>query len=686
MEPRPFKQAQLGVLYVCLLTLLLFPPGLLSASEKAKSPVELSLTESEKNWLANHPTLRLAVDIDWPPFEFIDAQKQYRGMAADIIRLVEQRLGIHFQIDPNRPWSQMVEGVKNRDLDLFSCVVKTPQRALFVSFTKPYISSPMVIFTRDDEDFIDGIPALLSHPVAVVKNYASHDLLAKNHPELPLTLVDTTRQGLEQVSDGRSFAFIGNLAVASQVMREVGLTNLKVSGQTPYRFELAMAVRNDWPELLPILQKALDSIDPKQRDQIYNHWIRVKYHNQVDYRIVAATLAGSLLILITILLWNRRLRSEIQQRKQAQKKLEEEGARHQAILDHAVEGIITISDQGIIVAANPAAGHLFGYTMDEMLGNNISLIIPSPHRENHNEYLARYLRTRQARILGISQEVEGLTKEGEAIPIQLSISVIDLEDRTLFTGILHDLTEQKKTDRLKNEFVSTVSHELRTPLTSIYGGLKMVLAGVTGPLPDKTKRLLTLAYNNSERLNLLINDILDVQKIESGLSSFQLKPLDPATLLRQAVEENRAYGVKLGVTYTVMEPLPDHLRIKGDRARLFQVLANLLSNAAKYSQAGQKVEIALVEERPWATFSVTDFGSGIPASFQPRVFQKFAQADSSDTRQKGGTGLGLSITKALVENHQGTIDFKTEPGKGSTFFFRLPLLNMNSNPLPAKEE
>ena len=243
-------------------------------------------------------------------------------------------------------------------------------------------------------------------------------------------------------------------------------------------------------------------------------------------------------------------------------------------------------------------------------------------------------------------------------------------------GTIQDITERKKAERLKNEFVSTVSHELRTPLTSIYGSLKMVLAGVTGPLPDKARNLVQIACSNSERLNLLINDILDIQKMESGKMAFQFKRLDAASVVHRAVEENRSYAEKFGVVYRIMEPLPEGLMVLGDESRLCQVLANFLSNAAKFTELGDEVVIRLEYVESWVQFSVIDHGAGIGEAFYSQVFEKFAQADASDTRKKGGTGLGLSISKALVESHHGEIGFRSKPGEETVFFFKLPAVSV----------
>ncbi|WP_448561266.1 PAS domain S-box protein [Trichothermofontia sp.] len=247
-----------------------------------------------------------------------------------------------------------------------------------------------------------------------------------------------------------------------------------------------------------------------------------------------------------------------------------------------------------------------------------------------------------------------------------------------------DITEQTRIERLKDEFVSMVSHELRTPLTSIRGSLGLILGGVSGDVPEQTRMLLEIAYKNSERLITLINDILDIEKIESGRIDFNLQPLELTPLLTQAIATNQTYADQFQVRLVLTETVP--VRVNADPDRLLQVLTNLLSNAAKFSPTGSVVEVSaqrLESRTDWVRVAVRDYGPGIPAAFIPHIFQKFAQADSSNTRQKGGTGLGLSITKAIVERLGGTIGFETEPGIGTTFYFDLPLLLEPTSSPPA---
>lgn len=269
--------------------------------------------------------------------------------------------------------------------------------------------------------------------------------------------------------------------------------------------------------------------------------------------------------------------------------------------------------------------------------------------------------------------------DGTVKPVETFIELIIPEgENPRFVAITSDISERMEIAKTKSEFVSTVSHELRTPLTSIMGALGLIKAGTLGEVPEKAKKVLEIAYTNSERLKKLINDILDLEKSEVGMLDIQIETLDIAALIGDAVEANKGYGDEFDITF-VASGIDDPVFVDGDGERIMQVMSNLMSNAAKFSHKGGEVEVSLTQNEEHVRISVIDFGSGIPVAAQRSIFEKFTQADSSNQRQKGGTGLGLSIAKSIVEAMGGTINFTSEVGKGTTFFFDLKAKSEENN-------
>ena len=226
---------------------------------------------------------------------------------------------------------------------------------------------------------------------------------------------------------------------------------------------------------------------------------------------------------------------------------------------------------------------------------------------------------------------------------------------------------------LKSQLITTMNHELRTPLTSIVGSLRLLSSGTMGPIPENAKDLLNVATRNSDQLAILVNDILDIERLHSGIIEIEMHPLNLTVMVEQAVKLNAGYGEEYGVIF-VTKDLTDEINISGDETRLLQVMANLLSNAAKFSPTGETVTISIDKSENIARVSVSDNGRGIPEELRKTIFDKFVRGDNIDARNTGGAGLGLNITKAIIEQHGGTIGFNTEVGVGSTFFFTLPIL------------
>lgn len=361
--------------------------------------------------------------------------------------------------------------------------------------------------------------------------------------------------------------------------------------------------------------------------------------------------------------------------------------RNQAVLDFANYSIIGTDVQGVILTFNKAAEHLLGYQANEVINLHSPTLFHVPNEiaaraqvlsTELNMPIEASFETLVAKArLGTADENEWtyLCKDGKSVSVLLSVTAQHDNKGNLdgFLCIASDITERKRIERMKSEFVSTVSHELRTPLTSIRGALGLVLGKASVGMSEKAKVLLETANRNCERLTLLINDILDLEKIESGSLVFQMNTIDVVSIAQQAVVANEGYAQQHQVKLQLKEGLPTAI-ILGDEHRLLQVFANLLSNAVKYSTINGQVEISLSQQDEYVIIAVQDHGQGIPIQFRNQIFSRFAQADSSDTRAKGGTGLGLSITKAIVERHHGVISYDSTEGVGTTFYVKLPLL------------
>ena len=357
--------------------------------------------------------------------------------------------------------------------------------------------------------------------------------------------------------------------------------------------------------------------------------------------------------------------------------------RFKHVLDNTLDMLFMFEPDTLrFVYLNKGAVENMGYSKEELLQMapyQIKPLIPEP---KFRELIAPLLSGEKQ---SLNFETVHRRKDGSEFPVEILLQLVKEDDgKGLFVALVRDITERQKVDRMKSEFVSTVSHELRTPLTSIRGSLGLVLGGVTGELPVQSKSLLDIAYKNTERLVRLINDILDIEKIESGKMSFDMKPQSLMPIIEQAIETNHAYGDQFGVKYEMLTVMPE-VQVNVDHDRLMQVMANLLSNAAKFSPPNGRVEIAVSPWQGRIRVSVTDHGEGIPEAFRSKIFQKFSQADASDTKQKGGTGLGLSISKAMVEKMDGDMGFESRIGEGSSFYFDLPEWRADTIGIPDEE-
>lgn len=356
------------------------------------------------------------------------------------------------------------------------------------------------------------------------------------------------------------------------------------------------------------------------------------------------------------------------EKKKAEHELAESEEHKRVILEAALDSILTIDLEGNILTFNPQTEQMFMCSKGELEHEKIDTFIPN--------LIAKIPEFEEKH----AKEFVGAAKDGSSIPLEITLSKTKSNNQNIFVCVVRDITERKKIEKMKAEFISVVSHELRTPLTSIKGSIGLLLGRFSANFPEKAKNLLEIAQNSCDRLIRLINDILDVEKMEHEKMDFKFNRMSIKKLLIEAVDNNAEFANKFNVKF-ILKPIQD-IFVSGDYDRLMQVVTNLLSNAVKFSHENGEVLVDAQLMDGSVRISVEDHGQGIPLSFQPKVFGKFVQADSSTAHGVAGTGLGLNICKAIVERHQGTVNFSSKEGEGTTFYFDLPYLHEGA---PAEE-
>lgn len=370
----------------------------------------------------------------------------------------------------------------------------------------------------------------------------------------------------------------------------------------------------------------------------------------------------------------------------ASQKLRETLATQKAILNATNYGIISVDTNGIITTFNPAAEKMLGYRQEELINKKTpSVFHDLSEMENRTVQLFQQLHKKlegfdvfvalAKQDIPDTREWTYIRKDGSHFPVLLSISSIKDENGKItgFVGIASDITERKEIERMRNELMAMINHELRSPMAAIKGTIELLFQDEFG-LTEKGRHVLELGKKNCDYLIQLTNDIIEIQKIETGAIDFHFKPLNLALFLSQIVQTNNLIANHSQISLK-MSSVPNNWVIEADERRLTQVLNNLLSNAIKYSPKGTEVEISTHHIDSKVRIEIADKGPGISKDFQARVFEKFSREPSPLNASKKGSGLGLHIAKSIIEHHQGVIGFKTGP-EGTTFWFELPLQHM----------
>lgn len=563
---------------------------------EAGSESSIRLTGSEQDWLKRNPDLKVAFRPDWPPFEFRQ-NDEIRGLVPDLVARLETQLGTTFSRQVANDWSKAEAALRDGEIDILPALPRTPRREGQFLFSRSYLSLPIALVIRDDGRFIGDLRELRDERVGAVRQQASHEFLLINHPELNLYPVASIEEGLLALSNGDLDVMLTHIPGVSYTVARLGLSNLRITSITPYQYELRLAVRQDRPELLRIINKALGSLDSDETDAIYNRWINLDVEQEPDYTAVRRVILIALVVVLIFLYWNRKLSREVDERIRSENAL----------------------------------------------------------RRSEDDLRAAKL------------EAERLAREADSA------------------------------NRAKSEFLANMSHEIRTPMNAVIGYSDLLSNSVTD---TRHRHYLDAIRAGSRSLLMLINDILDLSRIEAGKMRLEFGPLEVKRLLDDVRHifdlRAREQGVELVVT---VDPDMAPMMVL-DETRLRQVLFNLVGNAIKFTHEGRVTVTAHARPEPVSpgeaarcelTVTVSDTGIGIASDQHQRIFDAFEQQEGQSSRKYGGTGLGLAISRKLARMMGGELTLESEPGVGSTFTVRLPAvettaLTSSSNAVPDAAE
>ncbi len=472
----------------------------------------------------------------------------------------------------------------------------------------------------------------------------------------------------------------------------------------------------DYSGLVRLWSKGAQRILGWREEEVLGHALplEVKLPTATEYEAEASLVASdgsSVEVEVRTVPWQEgtlTILTDISKHRMAQSEIQEllkreESARTQAradrrfreLLEAAPDAIIEVDREGRIVLLNLVAEKIFGYSREELLGQSMDILLPGELRAAHAGHRAHFWANPITRPMGMGLVLHGRRKDGSSFPIEISLSPVKSDEGFRVTAIIRDVTDRKQAEdrlralreeytreleirnqeveranRLKSEFLANMSHELRTPLHTVIGFSELLGEEMKGPLNADQKRFVGHIHKDAQHLLTLINEILDLSKIEAGKVQLSLETLDIRDVIEDALASIRPQGAAKSIQ--IETNVPGSILVQGDRVRARQVLYNLLSNAVKFTPPGGRVGVEADREDGFVRVSVVDTGVGIAPEEHESIFDKFHQVGAATTGMREGTGLGLPITRRLVEEHGGRIWLESEPGKGSRFTFTIP--------------
>ena len=654
---------------------------------------QFEISHSERQWLSEHPGIRFGGDPNWLPYEAFDKHGRYTGMVSEYLQVIEQKLGIKFDIVPTQTWSESVAKAKNGELDVLSETIDSTLQS-HLSFTQAYLSSPVIIVMRDSEEYVDNLNSIRHRKLAVIKDYGYNPAIFSAYPDIEFIEVENIKQGLTAVSTGKIDALICTLAHASFHIADEGINNVRIVGKTEFLTQLGFGVRKDYAPLVPLLNRALDSIDQSEKQRIADHWGKERFAAKTDYQLLAQTIGGFLVILILVFLWNRRLTSEIDRRKNSERQVRALNQRFALATGVASLGVWELepSEPSRLIFDEK----MFDiYGIDKNRKINLADWVSFVHPEDH-EMIRQSITKLIAHRVEDHIEFRIVRPDGEIRTIYGGACSVETDNNAIkITGVNWDITQRKNTEmalqtaklqaenanRAKSQFLANMSHEIRTPLNAIIGFTELLNEQVKdAKLKSFAKTIQTAGHS----LLALINDILDLSKIEAGKLRIDKKACNPHQLFSELgqIFTMKMNERQLDFVLDIDPKIPKNLLL--DATRLRQILFNLIGNAVKFTEQGHICLRARVGNEDQIRskldlyIDVEDTGIGIPPEHQAIIFKEFEQLEGQDIRKYGGSGLGLAISQRLTEMMGGELALVSQQGLGSTFSVHLKAVDIAS--------
>lgn len=660
---------------------------------------QLILTPQEQRWVERHPRPKVVIDQALAPVSFFDAQGQFRGIAADLLELIQSRTGVEFDVRPQPSVTAMLEQLRTGKADVIAALTPTIRREEWLGFTRPYMTASFVVVVPGGSDWLHSLDDLDGHRVAVPRGSVIADFMRARYPQVKLLEVENNVDDLPMISEGKVDAGIHLLSSANYLISRY-YPDLKIAlalDSEPGQFSLAVSQAD--PELLSILNKALLAISPEDLSNITTRWsasverpdsIWQGYRQQFIQLAWAAALA-----LFIVLLWNCWLWRKVRRRRDSEKELSYRLEFKRALIDGIPQPVAVRDHEGRLITCNIGFLKETGMPRESAEG---SRIVDCPWlqsgdaetlQEIHQQAMGQDGKVATDLILQIHNEVREIhywatPYRGPAGEISGVVTGwIDVTERERLHHQLEAAKEQaEEANRAKSTFLATMSHEIRTPMNAVIGMLELALTRADQGHWDREP--VEVAYDSAHSLLTLIGDILDVAKIESG----RLTLMPERAHLRELVESvarvfdglarQKALELRMEIeAEAACDVLIDPLRFK-------QILSNLVSNAIKFTDFGYvKIRVhgeRVAGERLALEVSVQDSGIGISAEEKRQLFEPFSQVARGGSASRGGTGLGLTICRKLAEMMGGTVRMESHPGEGTTVTVRLLLQTLESLP------